>query len=125
VLDILVDSEIQGMRDRAKSGDFDAMIAVVTHMMRGHKTPRNIEKSEQVVRHIIANKDQVEPHLFWDALCLLAEIQVHQHHDQAADQTALELVRNMVLAPPSQWNFSQLFSAVDRIQDGIESEEIT
>lgn len=122
MFDILVDCEIEGMREQAKQGNPDSMIALVTHMMIGEKTPQSIEKSEKIVRHLLEQKEQLEPNQYWDALCLMSEIHWMREEDETVNEIALILIRDMVQKPFHQWNFSQLFNGIERMQNVLMAE---
>ena len=116
MLDIIVDSEIIGIRERAKGGNFNSMIALVSYMLRGIQTPKDVARAEQILDHVLAHEDQLDRDAYWDALCLKSEI---LEDDILLDQNALLMIRDMVQAPLHRWDFPKFFSALRRLEMAV------
>lgn len=116
MFDVIVDSEIAGIRADAQRGNFDSMVLLATYIQRGTYTRKDKDRALSIFNYVLARKEEIPfKETYWNAL----HQKIHLHFDrderEVIDTLALELVRHMIAFHPREWDYGKLISAVDWI----------
>lgn len=120
MFDVMVDSKILGVRERANAGNFDSMIALAGFIQRGKYTPRNEKLALKIIDHVLARRKEVPlPETIWNAICW----KVHLVDDAARDDLYTDLIRDMASHAPQLWDYEQMMGALHWLQYRKEQKE--
>lgn len=109
MFDVVVDAQILGVRERAKCGNFDSMVALGGYIQQGKYTRRNENLALEIFDHVLTRKTEIPfPETVWDAICWKS----HLVGNAARKELFIELIRHMVNFPPEEWDFEQLVGAI-------------
>lgn len=109
MFDVILDCQVDGVRERAKGGNFDSMVALASFIQLGKHTRRNENQALQILDYVLENREKVPlPKTVWDAICW----KVHLIDNDQTEQLYLDLIQNMTSFPVSKWNFRQLEDAL-------------
>lgn len=120
MFDVIVDSKILGVRERAKAGNFDSMIALAGFIQRGKHTPRNEELALKIIDHVLAHRKEVPlPETIWNAICW----KVHLVDDAGRDELYTDLIQDMASHDPGLWDHEQMIWALQWLHNRKEQRE--
>lgn len=110
---VLVDAKLEPVRERAKSGDADAMIELACHVKDGRHTRSNSKLALQIVDVALANREKFRcPESLWYGLICKTELV----EEEAAEPIFVELIRHMTSSPSEKWDFFYLAHAVQWLE---------
>ena len=116
LFDVIIDSNIEELRQQAKNGDFDAMIELGGHIADGHLTRKNEKLALTIFNYALENKDRIRSN---PSLCnaLIWKIQIIQDTDEAeAASLCIEVIRHITSLPIEHWSFDYLNSAIEWLE---------
>lgn len=113
MFEVIVDCEIAGVRERAKMGNFDSMVALGTYIQKGIFTRKNPDLALSIFNYVIAHKNEIPlKETYWNALCQKTHIHWGREEDEIIDKLALEMVRHMTQFDPKEWDYGRMESAI-------------
>lgn len=118
MLDVIVDTEIAGVRERAQQGNLDSITYLATCIQKGLHTAKNLQLALSLFNYVIERKkDIVHKETYWNALCQKTHILSEIGQEDKMDAIALEIIRDMVQYPPEEWDYGRLQSAVQMLAE--------
>lgn len=124
MFDIIVDSEVIDVRERAKTGNFDSMTLLGTYIQKGMYTRKNPDLALSIFNYVIANKEKIPfKETYWNALCQKMYIHWGREEDEIIDKLALEMIRHMVQFDPKEWDYGRIESSIKWLKEGQPDED--
>lgn len=120
MFEVIVDSAIVGVRERAKKGNFDSMVWLGTYIQKGTCTRKDLDLALSIFNYVIANKDKIPfKETYWNALNQKMRIHWERGEDEIIEKLALELVRDMAQFPPEQWDYPKMIGYVQWLENRL------
>ena len=113
MFDVIVDSEILGVRDRAKAGNLDSMVLLGTYIQKGMHTRKDKNLAMQIFDYVLTQRDRIPfPETLWNVLNQKAYLHHARGEEAIIDELYTEVVQHMVALPPEQWDHERMMGAL-------------
>lgn len=113
MFEVIVDSEIADLRERAQTGNFDSMVLLGTYIQKGIYTRKNPNLALSIFNHVVAHKNEIPfKETYWNALNQKMRIHWERAEFEIVDNLALELVRHMTQFHPKEWDYQKMIGYV-------------
>jgi hypothetical protein len=118
MFNVIVDSEILGVRERAKMGNFDSMVALGTYIQKGISTRKNPCLALSIFDYVIARKNEISlSSTYWNALNQKMRIHWERGEDEIIEKLALEMVRHMAQFDPKEWDYQKMIGYIQWLEN--------
>lgn len=109
IFDVIVDTKIARVRENAKAGNSDSMIALAGFILQGKYSRRDDERALKIIDRVLARREKVPfPDTIWNALGW----KTYLVDDDTKENLMIELIRDMTQHRVEEWNFSQILNCV-------------
>lgn len=107
LFDVVVDNKIADVRERARAGNSDSIVALAGFILQGKYSKRDEKRALKMIDRVLDRREKIPfPDTIWNALGW----KTYLVDDDTKEKLMIDLIRDMTSHPVEVWNFKQIIN---------------